>query len=321
MKTAGSQTVTAADTASSSLAGASGAVTRERRGGHALRGRRPSRRHGGQPLTFTVTAEDPYNNTATGYAGTVHFTSSDPAAVLPANATLTSGTGTFSVTLKTAGSQTLTATDTANGSLTGTSSAVNVSAGGGHALRGQRSRHRHGGHAFTFTVTAEDPYNNTATGYTGTVHFTSSDPPAVLPANATLTNGVRAPSASRLKTAGSQTLTATDTVNGSITGSSGPVTVSAGGGHAFRGQRPPATTAGSALTFTVTAEDPYGNTATGYAGTVHFTSSDPAAVLPANATLTRRGRHVQRHAEDGGQPDGDRHRHRQRRDHRQPAAQ
>ena len=76
-----------------------------------------------------------------------------------------------------------------------------------------------------------------------------------------------------------------------------------GGGHALRGQRPASATAGSAFTFTVTAEDPYNNTATGYAGTVHFTSSDAAAVLPANATLTNGSGHVQRHAEDGGQPD------------------
>ena len=31
------------------------------------------------------------------------------------------------------------------------------------------------GNTVSFTVTAEDPFNNTATSYTGTVHFTSSD--------------------------------------------------------------------------------------------------------------------------------------------------
>ena len=52
-------------------------------------------------FSFTVTALDPFNNVATGYAGTVHFTSSDGAAVLPANSTLTSGVKTFTATLKT----------------------------------------------------------------------------------------------------------------------------------------------------------------------------------------------------------------------------
>ena len=35
----------------------------------------------------------------------------------------------------------------------------------------------------------------------------------------------------------------------------------------------------------MTAQDAYGNTVTNYAGTVHFTSSDPLAVLPADYTF------------------------------------
>ena len=31
------------------------------------------------------------------------------------------------------------------------------------------------GSSFSFSVTAQDPFNNTATGYTGMVHFTSGD--------------------------------------------------------------------------------------------------------------------------------------------------
>jgi hypothetical protein len=37
---------------------------------------------------------------------------------------------------------------------------------------------------------------------------------------------------------------------------------------------------------TLPLEDAYGNVATGYAGTVHFTSSDGKTVLPANYTFT-----------------------------------
>src|SRR5438270_732089 len=44
--------------------------------------------------------------------------------------------------------------------------------------------------------------------------------------------------------------------------------------------------AGVAGGFTVTAKDSFGNTATGYLGTAHFTSSDPSATLPANYTFT-----------------------------------
>ena len=57
----------------------------------------------------------------------------------------------------------------------------------------------------------------TAVGYTGIVHFTSTDTTAGLPANATLTAGQGIFSVA-LKSAGSQTLTVVDTASTSITG-------------------------------------------------------------------------------------------------------
>jgi hypothetical protein len=71
----------------------------------------PASAQAGQPFSFTVTAKDSMGNTVTGYVGTVHFTSSDGAAVLPADSTLTGGVGTFSATFNTAGTQALTAAD------------------------------------------------------------------------------------------------------------------------------------------------------------------------------------------------------------------
>lgn len=78
----------------------------------------------GVPWDFTVTATDRYGNVATGYTGTVRFTSSDPLALLPSNYTFVSadrGKHTFAgaVTLRTPGGQTVTVTDVANPSLTG----------------------------------------------------------------------------------------------------------------------------------------------------------------------------------------------------------
>jgi hypothetical protein len=71
------------------------------------------------PATAVVTALDASNRTATAYAGTVHFSSGDAAAQLPADTTLTNGVGTVSVAFGTLGVQSLTATDTANTSITG----------------------------------------------------------------------------------------------------------------------------------------------------------------------------------------------------------
>ena len=49
---------------------------------------------------------------------------------------------------------------------------------------------------------------------------------------------------------------------------------------------PSPATAGAAGSFTVTARNADGTTDTAYTGTVHFTSSDPRAVLPADYTFT-----------------------------------
>ncbi len=81
----------------------------------------------GVAFNFTVTALSAGNATVAGYTGSVTFTSTDGSATLPANHTLTSGVGTFSATLKTAGTKTLTATDTVTTSITGTSGNITVS--------------------------------------------------------------------------------------------------------------------------------------------------------------------------------------------------
>ena len=98
--------------------------------------------------------------------------------------------------LETAGSQTLTATDTVNASLLGTSSSITVSAAAANHFVCPRSRRLgYRGHAGELSRSRRT--TSTAApgaGYTGTVHFTSSDTAAVLPANYTFVagdNGVR----------------------------------------------------------------------------------------------------------------------------------
>jgi hypothetical protein len=79
----------------------------------------------GTPFTIAVVALDNSNKTATGYSGTVHFTSSDAQAVLPADSNLANGMENVSVTLQSAGSSTIVATDVAK-PITGTSTAIQV---------------------------------------------------------------------------------------------------------------------------------------------------------------------------------------------------
>ena len=133
---------------------------------------------------------------------------------------LSAGVHTFSATLKTAGSQSLTATDAATSSITGTQSGITVSPAAVDHFAVSAPSSVTAGTAFNVTVTAQDVYGNTVTGYQGKVHFTSSDPGAVLPSNYTYKasdKGVHTFSV-RLKTKGSQTVTVTDQSNSSITG-------------------------------------------------------------------------------------------------------
>ncbi len=179
----------------------------------------------GSPTTVTVTAQDIYGTTVSNYSGTVHFTCTDGAAVLPANATLTNGVGTFNVTLKTAGNQTIAATDTGNNTINGMTGTVAVSPAAASKFIVSATSAATAGNSIAVTVTAQDPYSNTVSNYAGTIHFTSTDAAAILPANSTVTNGTGTFFLT-LRTAGSQTVSATDTLNSSVTGSTGTVTVS-----------------------------------------------------------------------------------------------
>jgi hypothetical protein len=246
----------------------------------------------GAAATVTVTAQDQFGNTVAGYRGTVHFTSSDAQAALPADYAFTaadSGSHTFSLTLKTAGTQTLTAADTVTTWVRGTEQPIQVSPAAVNLLLLSGPAATVAGSPVNVTVTAQDAFGNTVTGYRGTVHFTSSDAQAALPADYTFTaadNGSHTFSLT-LKTAGSQSVTATDTATGSVTGTlAGIVVTPAAATHLGLTASSTNITAGTAITVTVTALDAYGNVATGYLGTVHFTSSDAAAVLPANYTFT-----------------------------------
>jgi len=175
----------------------------------------------GTPGSVTVTAKTAGGSTATSYTGTVTFTSTDGAAVLPTNYTFQpsdNGVHTFTnaVTLKTAGTHSITATDTVASYIAGAESGISVIPAAVAALTvtGAPSL-QWAGATVSESVTVKDAYNNLATNYTGTIHFTSTDGAAVLPADYTFTgsdsgthtftNGVT------FNTDGTQSITATDT--------------------------------------------------------------------------------------------------------------
>src|SRR5207249_2024207 len=184
---------------------------------------------------FVVTALDFYGNTEVNTTRTLAFSSTDSQAVLPANYTLTTGLSgdngvhVFSATLKTAGSRSLTATATANGTITGSQTGITVNAAAAARLTISAPLSVSAGMPFTITVTALDAFGNAAKGYLGAVAFTSSDPRAALPPNYTFTSadaGVHTFTVT-LNSGGTQSLTVADTIAPSINDTDSGITVAA----------------------------------------------------------------------------------------------
>ncbi|HEX3313754.1 MAG TPA: peroxidase family protein [Gemmataceae bacterium] len=179
----------------------------------------------GKSFNVTVVAEDASGNLAAGYTGTVHLSlgTADSGAVLPADYTFTAadhGVHTFHVSLSATGSQTIVATDATTSTIVG--QAMTTAAVAGVATHfallplGLATK----GAATQIAIVALDAFNNVVTNYTGTVHLTSSDGAAKLPADYTFKaadHGVHLFSVT-FSTAGDDTLTATDVKNSSITG-------------------------------------------------------------------------------------------------------
>ena len=227
----------------------------------------PSPAVAGEAHIFTVTAQDPYGNTATSYTGTVAITSDDGKAVLPSSAGLTKGVGTFSVTLETVGTWSITATDTVTSSITGSQTGIVVTADVLASIKiGESAPSVVAGNAVTFTAEGFDQYKNDLGPVTAS--YTVNTNPIV-------------------GSSDTETKVGTYTVEASYSGfkDSTSFTVTATKLDHFTWTNvPTSTTSDVGLISTVTAYDAYGNIKTDYVGMVHFTSSDSAAVLPSDYT-------------------------------------
>lgn len=128
----------------------------------------------GKPFSVTVTARDQFNNLATGYTGTVHFSSSDIVAMLPGDYTFVAadnGSHIFIVKLNSVGLHTLNVADTLNISVSGTIN-INVVQDLPLTAKGRSIRARLG-QAFTLVVanfTDADTTSNAA-DFTATINW------------------------------------------------------------------------------------------------------------------------------------------------------
>ena len=295
-KTTGLQSLNVTDTANSSLEASANLTVTSAAQVLALSGLGQTAT-AGTSQSVTVTLTDSFGNVATGYVGTVHFTSSDGQALLPADYTFTAadqGKHTFQVTFKTTGAQSLNVTDTANSNLKATAN-VSVTTSAQLVVLSGLGQTVTAGTTQSVTVTLTDSFGNVATGYVGTVHFTSSDGQALLPADYTFTAADQGKHTFQVtfKTTGAQSLNVNDTVNSALKATAN-VAVTTSAAMVVLSGLTQAATAGTAQNVTVTLTDSFGNIATGYVGTVHFTSSDGQAGLPADYTFTAvdQGKHT-----------------------------
>ena len=163
---------------------------------------------------------------------TVQITSSDANATLPANAALIGGTGTFSLTNKTAGSQTVTASDVTQAGIssnTGTATTINPAAASKLAFTSLPVTVTAGVASGTITVQRQDQYGNAVTSEstrTVTLSSTSTGTVAFNPTSLSITNGSSSATFTYTDTqAATPTITAASSSPSSITSATQQETV------------------------------------------------------------------------------------------------
>ncbi len=230
----------------------------------------------GTPSDVRVTVKDAFGNA---YTGLVSFTSNDSQAVLPANYTFIQADNgikvfTGGVTMKTAGEKTVTATA---GAVSGTQSAITVTAATVASLIvDQIADPLVVGVSSNVRVKAVDAFGNTVTGYVGTVRFSSDDPQATLPSNYTFQpadNGIKTFIGwITMKTVGERSVTAADTIDGTIKGTQNAITVTPASAANLILNAPADITVSTEAIYTVTRKDQFGNPLTSGAQTVYLSS-------------------------------------------------
>ena len=242
----------------------------------------------GAPASFTVSAISTDGSANTGYRGTVAFTSTDAGAVLPSSHTFTAGEAgqaNFSVTFKASGAQTLSASDATSSLLMATANWQISAAAAADCVIDQLPAAAPAGAVLGLRVTVRDGFQNRATGFAGSVALASSDSRAQVSSAVTFDPLVDAGMhvfSARLLTEGNQSIVATPSglpsCSAQVAVQPATTVLSLSAGASSNASAP--------VTVTVTAQDAFGNLVASYAETVHFTSTDPSAVLPPDLVFT-----------------------------------
>jgi hypothetical protein len=216
LETAGLNTVTGTDTVNPGTQGSTSVTVQPAAATSCVARQAPAAAVAGSVVGIAVVAHDLFGNVATGYAGTVRLTATDPRAILPPDVTYVpvadGGSHAFPAVLLTTGSQILRATDTADAAIHCDAAIVVTPAAPRLTLAVPGNANA--GYPVSVGVTVKDVFDNAIPGFAGTVSFTSSDTGtgAAAPASITFTGseGGVATTTATFVTLGTQTLTATD---------------------------------------------------------------------------------------------------------------
>jgi hypothetical protein len=177
----------------------------------------------GAPALVQIVATDVVGFQVASYRGTIHFTSSDHAARLPRDYTFRrsdQGEHDFNVTFATLGRQSVSATDL-SAIINGRAPTLVVPGPVATRFRISIAGTTLAGAPASLTVAAVDAFGRVARNYTGTIHFTTSDPSAQLPTRYTFRpadHGVHVFSVT-MATTGAQSISVVDLRDPALTGS------------------------------------------------------------------------------------------------------
>jgi hypothetical protein len=240
----------------------------------------------GTPFSVTVTAFDANENIVTAFTGTgnrVTFTYSGSGTLTPAQSgNFYSGSWTGPVTISQTQSNLYLSADDGSGH-TATSNAFDITASAvDHFVFSSVSSSQTAGSPFTVTLRAVDASGNTVTAFSGTVNL-KDESGTVTPQQVTFASGVWTGAVTITKSLTGDFLTVT---GAGKSGTSGTFTVAPAAVASFKlSDIPSPRTAGTGFSVTFTALDAFGNTATGFTGTVNLSGGTVSVSPSATGTF------------------------------------
>jgi len=245
----------------------------------------------GLPVMARISAVDAAGMPVFGFSGSATISSSDTAATVPATVKLVGGSAFVPVTFRTAGSQTLTATDAVDATRSATATTTVAAPLVATKLTVLVPAQTRAGVPTTVTALAVDASGRPVPTFSGTATVASSDAGAALPLVEVIFKNGRATFQATFATAGAQTLTVSSLSDPKVSGTASTTVSAQPTVASFAVVMPPRVLAGVSVSAAVVAMDASRRPIRGYDGTATVTSSDPAAILPASITF-KNGRAV-----------------------------